>query len=118
MKRMFAYFIDYILITLIIYGVRDNLFKITDNFPILWILFVLVIYIYFWINDIFFKGSSIGKKIVKLNIELKDMPIVKFATIHTIFKIAFTFIWAISIIMYLSRHCTMPYDKFFYKNIE
>ncbi|MDO5406328.1 MAG: RDD family protein [Eubacteriales bacterium] len=118
MKRIGSYFIDFIVISIILGLSRDPLFNAIHNFNVLWIIYFFAIYLYFWLSDMLFHGSSIGKRLMKMDIVLKDNSLLAFATLHSLLKMAFSFIWVITIVIYLAGHKKMPYDKLFYERIE
>ena len=118
MKRVSAYIMDYIIMLIISILIRGFLFKDISNRTVLWWMAFLIIYGYFWVNDVLFCGSSVGKKIVGMKVVLKNRPLFMFAALHTLFKIAFSFIWPIAFMLFVTWHYTMPYDKYFYEKIE
>lgn len=93
-------------------------FKDIDDLFLRWLIVFIYIYIFFWLNDFIFNGSSIGKKIMKMNIVIKSNSLFFFATIHALLKIFFSFIWVISLVVCLVGKGKMPYDNFLYKKLE
>lgn len=118
MKRFIAYVIDYTIIAIIVRLSSPFLFMTIKNYNLLWFTIVFILYFWFWINDVLFYGSSIGKKIVRMKIVLKDIPLFRFATVHSLLKLLCSFLAAIFIIAYIAGYCKMPYDKWFYEKIE
>lgn len=118
MKRFVSYIIDYIVLALGLALARDSLFRTVDNLNLLWFSYFFIIYFYFVLNDLLFQGSSIGKKIMNFKIILKKQSIFLFAILHSLIKIVFSFIWPISIMIFIVGKCHMPYDKYFYEYID
>ncbi len=118
MKRLAAYVVDYIILTLIM-GVVNVLFLINvQNLTLRWLLAAILIYLFFWLNDFLFKGGSIGKKIVNMRVIIKGDSVFRFATVHAALKLLFSFIWAISFILFFAWGKHMPYDKYLYSILE
>lgn len=118
MKRFAAYIMDYMIMTLIFGVLNIAFFMNIKNWTLRWILAFLFIYLFFWLNDFIFKGSSIGKKIVNMRITIKGDSVFAFATVHAALKLFFTFIWIISFVLFLVWNKHMPYDKWLYSSIE
>ena len=119
MCRLYAYAIDYIIITAFsmifcIYVIGDYRTHMLLSANTI----LLLIYLYFFINDFLFKGSSIGKKIVGLKIYPKDQNRLRFAFLHATIKFLLTtVVGMITLILYIYKGFKMPYDKYFYKEI-
>ncbi len=77
----------------------------------------LLIYAYFFLQDLLFRGSSIGKKAVGLRVVLKDRSLLRFAALHGLLKMIFSCVYIITLPVYLIRN-GMPYDAYFYQSIQ
>lgn len=119
MRRLYAYSLDYMIISICsgiycVYVIGDYRVQalLSSNVTL------LMMYVYFFINDLFFKGSSIGKKIVKLKVCPKDQNRLRFAFLHATAKFILTIILGLlTLILYVYKGFKMPYDKYFYKEI-
>lgn len=118
MKRFIAYIIDYLIMAIILCFLNLILFKNIRDINLRWGVVCIYIYMFFWLNDFVFKGSSIGKKIMKMKIDVKGDSVLLFATIHSSFKIFFSFIWAISLAIFFIKNKKMPYDNLLYNKID
>ncbi|MBE7718410.1 RDD family protein [Lacrimispora indolis] len=118
MKRFFATIIDYVIFSIIytiifsLYPVGiimkyiDTVFQISDGWLV---VYCILLFLYIFVQDYFFKGRSFGKKIVKLNLRYKKDTI-GFAIKHSLLKIlASGALWPIALIYYCIRH-KMFYD--------
>lgn len=115
MKRLVAYVIDYTLLTIPIMWFRLFMYDAIIAHPNIYKgIFFLIIYLWFWIPDFLFSGSSIGKKIMRLHIKPKIKNKFLFSTLHASFKIMFTCISLMAFFIYVARGNTMPYDKLLY----
>lgn len=115
MKRLCAFIIDYTIALLILGGVRIILFGNSRNYNFLWLIAFLTLYFCYWMNDVCFKGSSVGKKIVKLDMAFKEGNVVLLATLHSVLKMICCFLWPLTLMVYFVLKCKMPYDDYFYK---
>ncbi len=118
MKRFFATIIDYVIFSIIytiifsLYPVGiimkyiDTVFQISDGWLV---VYCILLFLYIFVQDYFFKGRSFGKKIVKFNLRYKKDTI-GFAIKHSLLKIlASGALWPITLIYYCIRH-KMFYD--------
>lgn len=119
MKRLCAAGIDYfifvcismIVLTFFIigtgpyktYNTLDTLFN-----AYLWIATVFL-FLYFFMQDFFFRGRSIGKRIVQLELVNKEKTI-GFAVKHSLFKLLAGMLWPVTLVFYFVKH-RMFYDK-------
>lgn len=119
MLRVFAYIVDYIFIVFLVYGIRVGCIK-TVLVPrlIVFILIFSVMYLYFFLNDLLFRGRSLGKFIAGVQVELKEQSRIKFAILHSTLKMFATIFSIFVLILYFCRKCSMPYDSFFFKKIS
>lgn len=117
MKRVYAYMIDYcimmliLMIEVVIVPILLPAIERNSRF----IMAYITIFLYCFLSDMIFKGSSLGKKTAGMTICIKG-NILKFSLLHSMFKMLFSFIWPISIIILLCSRGKMPYD-FLYKTI-
>lgn len=118
MKRFAAYVIDYLIMTLVLGLINIIFIKNIRDFSLRWTVILMCIYILFWLNDFVLRGSSIGKKLMKMKITIKGDSLFRFATIHSLLKIFFSFIWALSFLLLIVGKGSMPYDKWLYDEIE
>lgn len=77
-----------------------------------------ILWLYFFLNDLIFDGYSVGKKILKINIQRKPMGRLWFSVAHSVCKTLFANVWFVTIIIYLINKQRMPYDRFFYETID
>lgn len=121
MKRFLAYVIDYSILAILMKLVNSIILKeniIGYTIEIMWFLELSFFYIYFFLMDLIFNGSSIGKKFLNVKVVLKKQNIYKYSALHALYKFGFTIISPLALLIYLARKCTMPYDKLFYDKIE
>lgn len=114
MRRIIAYVIDYIILTIIIRITTHYSLMVISNITFISFINLFFMYIFFLLNDVAFKGYSIGKKIVGMKIILKDTNIWRFSIIHSLYKIGFTLISMIALLIYLVNNRKMIYDNRFY----
>ena len=119
LKRLVAFWVDYsiILILLIFLMPLVGVRPMRANPILFWSETVIGIYLYFCFNDVLFKGLSIGKKTVQIQVKLKTKNIYIFAITHSLLKEICVFLWPICLIFYLVNRCKMPYNNLFYKEI-
>ncbi len=118
MKRVAAFIIDYLIMTVIITVLGLIFFMNINNMLLRWIVVFACMYMFYWLNDVIFCGSSPGKKAMKMNIVIKSNSLLLFATVHALFKMFFSFIWIISLLICLVGKGRMPYDKYLYDKSE
>lgn len=129
MRRIGAFIIDY---NIMCFLMRVVYYLIMGAWPIevvirgakdtevlIWnISGLITIYMYFFLSDLCFNGSSIGKKIARLKIQRKKQNRIKFALFHAALKLIFAFISFISLVIYLAKGRKMPYDSLFYISVD
>ncbi len=70
------------------------------------------IFLYTFLCDYLFNGITIGKKAAKLEIKfVSQIPKFKFAILHALFKTITIDFGIISLIVFLCRNGTMPYEN-------
>lgn len=122
MRRFLAFIVDNMVsaIPVCLYGVVFLLNNEINYSSVLvwWWTTLLIEYLYFFMNDILLNGSSIGKKIMKVEVVLKEQNLLKFALVHTLLKMFCAgFNWVMAVVYFASgKH--MPYDKLFYKKVS
>lgn len=119
MARIFAYVIDYIIIMLFVCAFRicfiDDIYS---QIPLVVISTFSVMYLYFLLNDLLFRGSSIGKIIAGIKIQLKEQNRIKFIFLHPILKLLITIFSPLTLVLYCYKGFRMPYDVLFYESIS
>lgn len=119
MKRLCAAGIDYIIficismIVLTLFMIGTGSYKTYDTLntlfnAYLWIAAVFL-FLYFFVQDFFFRGKSIGKRIVRLKLVYRENTI-GFAIRHSFLKLLAGMLWPVTLIYYIVRHC-MFYDS-------
>lgn len=114
MRRFVAYILDYLILAIIMRNANHVLLRLTSNAMFIAFLKVSLIYLFFLFNDVVFQGYSIGKKLMKMKIILKDADIWKYSVRHSLYKLGFTLIIWIALLIYLINNMKMPYDRRFY----
>lgn len=119
-KRLAAFGIDYLLLNFILIPsvAAYTSFMSPTALPhqiLPWT--ALVIYAYFFLQDLLFRGSSIGKKAVGLRGVLKDRSLLRFAVLHGLLKMIFSCVYITTLPVYLIQK-GMPYDAYFYRSIQ
>lgn len=119
MKRIIAFFIDHMILSLIIVGsyfllfFNGNMRVSAASFTIILVIGLCLWLGYFIAADYFFHGMTLGKKLLGLRMMwLREGRTPGFwAVKHTLLKWLLAAFWPVGFILYLACGCRMPYDQ-------
>ncbi|GLC78243.1 RDD family protein [Lacrimispora brassicae] len=113
MRRLAAAIIDFYVCGFIIMFVIMVLSIITGG-PLSYFIniFIVINFGYTFIFDYFFKGNSVGKRCMKIDIIIPPKGKLKYSILHGLLKILITILWPLCALIYFIMGFKMPYDKY------
>lgn len=119
MKRLCAAGIDFTIficistIVLTFFIIGTGFYKTYDTLNTLFNAYLCIstvfLFLYFFMQDFFYRGKSIGKKIVRLKLMYR-VNTLGFAVRHSFFKLLAGMLWPVTLVYYIIRH-SMFYDS-------
>lgn len=120
MKRVFAFFIDHMILAYILIVAVFCFVDSDSGFVEDWVVWFFVIsgflsYLgYFFVCDYFFQGMTPGKKLLGVRMQWcqgNGIGKLREVIMHVVLKTAMVFVWPFALIGYLSSKAKMPYDQ-------
>lgn len=89
MKRLFACLIDYLLIFTPVELITAVFYIKTASSWTALLFQIIAAFICLFLTDLLFKGSSVGKRLLRAEPVLKEQSLLRFAVLHSLYKLLF-----------------------------
>lgn len=112
-RRLAAAIIDFYVCGMIVAFVVMVLSIITEG-PLSYFIYLFIVlnFGYTFIFDYLFKGNSVGKRCMKIDINIPEKGKLKYSILHGLLKILITIFWPLCALIYFIMGFKMPYDKY------